>query len=390
MDKKFVMGIAAMAALTLVSCSSDDLDSFSDNSSKNEAISFDGYLGRSAVAVNGTRGSVETKEKLRTKGFGVFGKYDAGDNKTFDSNFFVNQKVTCSNSKWTYTPLKYWPTTGKIDFLAYAPHKEGQTLKENTNTFDFTVEPEAANQIDLLWANATGQIKTSFEGTTKEKVKFLFKHALSRLGYTVKLSGNYTSDNATFTLKKITLAGSPDDETKGAFYKKGTIDLSKTDSKENLSKTNTTTGLWTAATSADNKQYFKWFDASYTVTSSELKHPTNSDGVDYFDKDYLFVIPQDFSEKIEEAGQQKENPDKLYVIVEYDVTYTSTNTTIKNKVYKKLPIKFEQGKAYKLNLTIGLPIEFDIDVENVAGVEDWDPKDGTPTDIDSWDDISRK
>ena len=58
MDKKFVMSIAAMAALTLVSCSSDDLDSFSDNSSKNEAISFDGYLGRSAVAVNGSRGSV--------------------------------------------------------------------------------------------------------------------------------------------------------------------------------------------------------------------------------------------------------------------------------------------------------------------------------------------
>ncbi len=50
------MGIAAMAALTLVSCSSDDLNSLSDNSSKNEAISFDGYLGRSAVAVNGTRG----------------------------------------------------------------------------------------------------------------------------------------------------------------------------------------------------------------------------------------------------------------------------------------------------------------------------------------------
>lgn len=56
MDKKFVMSIAAMAALTLVSCSSDDLDSFSGDSSKNEAISFDGYLGRSAVAVNGSRG----------------------------------------------------------------------------------------------------------------------------------------------------------------------------------------------------------------------------------------------------------------------------------------------------------------------------------------------
>ena len=366
MYKKFVMSIAAMAALTLVSCSSDDLDSFSDNSSKNEAISFDGYLGRSAVAVNGTRGSVETKETLRTKGFGVFGKYDAGDGKTSDSKFFVNQKVTCSNSKWTYTPLKYWPTQGQINFYAYAPYKDGQALKENTNTFDFTVEPNAADQIDLLWANAMGQIKTNFEGTTKEKVKFLFKHALSRLGYTVKLSGNYSPNNATFTLKKITLAGSPDDETKGAFYKTGTIDLSKKDA----------TGLWNAATSDDNKQYFTWFNASYTVTSPTASHPTDPDSK----SDYLFVIPQDFSLTTEGA-------DKLYVIVEYDVTYKS-GTKITNKVYKKLPIKFEQGKAYMLNLTIGLPIEFDVDVDTVNGVDPWDEQ--PDTNIDSWDDINSK
>lgn len=374
MDKKFFMGIAAMAALTLVSCSSDDLNSLSDNSSKNEAISFDGYLGRSAVAVNGTRGSVETKETLKNKGFGVFGKYDAGEGQT--SDFFVNQKVTYSTtaSKWTYTPLKYWPTQGKIDFLAYAPHKEGQNLNANTTAFDFTVAKKAADQIDLLWANATGKITESFEGTTKEKVKFLFKHALSRLGYTVKLSGNYSSDNATFTLKKITLAGSPDETTK-AFYTKGTIDLSKTGTKENLSKTNTETGLWTAATSADNKQNFTWFEGSYIVESSDSKHPTNSANEDYSDKDYLFVIPQDFS-------LTTENADKLYVIVEYDVTYNSgTKTTITNKVYKKLPIDLMQGKAYMLNLTIGLPIEFDADVT------DWTTDGTNPNtdiNIDSW------
>lgn len=373
MDKKFFMGIAAMAALTLVSCSSDDLNSLSDNSSKNEAISFDGYLGRSAVAVNGSRGSVETKETLKNKGFGVFGKYDAGAGQT--SDFFVNQKVTYSTtaSKWTYTPLKYWPTQGKIDFLAYAPHKEGQNLNANTTAFDFTVAKKAADQIDLLWANATGKITESFEGTTKEKVKFLFKHALSRLGYTVKLSGNYSSDNATFTLKKITLAGSPDETTK-AFYTKGTIDLSKTGTKENLSKTNTETGLWTEATSADNKQNFTWFEGSYIVESSDSKHPTNSANEDYYDKDYLFVIPQDFS-------LTTENADKLYVIVEYDVTYTSTHTTITNKVYKKLPIDLMQGKAYMLNLTIGLPIEFDADVT------DWTTDGTNPNtdiNIDSW------
>lgn len=79
MYKKFFMGIAAMAALTLVSCSSDDLNSLSDNSSKNEAISFDGYLGRSAVAVNGSRGSVLEIDDLKKSedGFGVFGNYNS-------------------------------------------------------------------------------------------------------------------------------------------------------------------------------------------------------------------------------------------------------------------------------------------------------------------------
>lgn len=84
MYKKFFMGIAAMAALTLVSCSSDDLNSLSDNSSKNEAISFDGYLGRSAVAVNGSRGSVLEKDQLQKSedGFGVFGHYNSTGGRT--------------------------------------------------------------------------------------------------------------------------------------------------------------------------------------------------------------------------------------------------------------------------------------------------------------------
>lgn len=381
MDKKFVMGIAAMAALTLVSCSSDDLDSFSDNSSKNEAISFDGYLGRSAVAVNGTRGSEETKETLKTKGFGVFGNYIADAGQTSDANFFKNQPVTCPGTKWTYSPLKYWPTNGHIDFLAYAPYDANTALKKttetsgaeqkNTSCIDFTVADKAAKQIDLLWANATGQIKTNFEGTTKEKVKFHFYHALSRLGYTVKLSGNYSSDDATFTLKKITLAGSSTDATKGAFYTSGTIDLSKPTKDANL---------WSGQT---GKQHFDWFSGDYQVISSTASHPDEANK----DKDYLFVIPQDFSK---DKTTEHPNVDELYVIVEYNVTYTSSHTTITNTVYKKLPIKFEQGKAYMLNLTIGLPIEFDVNVESTTGVgvDDWHKE--PDNNIDSWDDIEHK
>lgn len=380
MDKKFFMCIAAMAALTLVSCSSDDLDSFSDNSSKNEAISFDGYLGRSAVAVNGSRGSVETANTLQTKGFGVFGNYTGG--QTPDPDFFKNQKVTCSNKKWTYSPLKYWPTQGKIDFLAYAPYVANTALKKttetsgaeqkNTSCIDFTVDKDIAKQKDLLWANATGKITESFEGTTKEKVKFQFHHALSRLGYTVKLSGDYTS-NATFTLKKITLAGSPDETTK-AFYTKGTIDLSTV--KDPTS--GATTGLWN--TSSTDKQNFDWVSTPYDLTSTDKYNNPDKDN------NYLFVIPQDFSKDKTPGGS---NVDELYVIVQYTIKYNGGGTQT-NTVYKRLKQNFLQGKAYMLNLTIGLPIEFDVDVDTVNGVDPWEDVNDGKGDIDSWDDIEHK
>lgn len=345
MDKKFVMGIAAMAALTLVSCSSDDLDSFSDNSSKNEAISFDGYLGRSAVAVNGTRGSVLDNTALqsdKSKGFGVFSKYT--DDQTSDPNLFSNQQVTYKNSKWTYSPLRFWPTQGPIDFFAYAPY-DAETKLKNTSCIDFTVSTTIAEQRDLLWANATNQTKDTISNTGN-KVKFQFAHALSRLGYTVKLYED-DSSNATFKLKKITLAGSADGNA-GTFYTTGTIDLSKTSS----------TGLWNAS----GKQKFDW---DYSAKPLELsKALTNAD------TEYLFVIPQDFS-----------GTDQLYVIVEYDIKYHDIETPIPNKVYKQLTNKkFEQGKAYMLNLTIGLPIEFDADVTPWTG----EGNNETGIDIDSW------
>ena len=133
MYKKIFMGIAAVAALTLVSCSSDDLNSLSDNSSKNEAISFDGYWGRSAVSVNGSRGSVIDKaEDLQNvpEGFGVFGNYSStdGTTPTYGKNWFDNQPVTYKTSAWTYNPVKYWLPQGHIDFLAYAPYDSNQEL----------------------------------------------------------------------------------------------------------------------------------------------------------------------------------------------------------------------------------------------------------------------
>lgn len=209
------------------------------------------------------------------------------------------------------------------------------------------------NQKDLLYANAVGQTKDNIS-SAGNKVNFQFAHALSKLGYKVKLSGDYSS-NATFNLTKITLAGSPDGTTK-AFYTLGKIDLSKT---------NTALDLWSEY--ATDKQNFDWFSGSSTVTGTDLKHPNDNRAEN---KDYLFVIPQDFSET---------GTDNLYVIVEYTITYTSgVSATVPNRVYKQLKKKFEPGKAYMINLTLGLPIEFD------ATVTDWEQD--TPIDCtEPWD-----
>ena len=340
MYKKIFMGIAAVAALTLVSCSSDDLNSLSDNSSKNEAISFDGYWGRSAVSVNGSRGSVIDKaEDLQkvSEGFGVFGNYTSTDGEAFGSNLFENQKVTYSTeeTKWTYSPKKYWSPQGHIDFLAYAPHVDETTLK-NTSCIEFTVANNAADQKDLLWANAANQTKANNSGTGK-KVKFQFAHALSRLGYTVKTNPNDAS--TTITLKTITLAGSADGKTK-AFYPKGTINLS--------------TGVWTPSTT-DEKQNFVWLSTDKTLDSDTK----NSD------KEYLFVIPQNFS-------KTEENADALFVIVEYTIKY-GDEKPVTYTVSSQLKQNFEQGTAYSINLTLGLtPIEFDADVTGWKNTEDKD------------------
>ena len=250
---------------------------------------------------------------------------------------FNNEKVYYSSTKpvkWTYDNTKYWPTEGHIDFLAYAPYADKTTL--NNTSIDFTVSSTIADQKDLLWANAVNQTKE--KNSSPNKVEFKFAHALSRLGYSVKLKEAYTG--ATITLKKITLAGSATEPTKEAFYTKGTIDLSKTSSDANL---------WTISTPAE-KQNFNWFSATQALNTTVYNNPNT---------EYLFVIPQDFSQKTSGA-------DELYVIVEYTVELplqTGTTGPMTTSVSRKLEKNFEQGKAYMINLTIGLtPIEFDAEV----------------------------
>ena len=288
-----------------------------------------------------TRGTVSdiTAIQAADKGFGVFGNHTTSDGTTptYGQNMFENQKVTYSSTekKWEYKPVKYWPTAGHIDFLAYAPYDKQKTL--SGTKFDFTVSNNVADQIDLLWANAKDQTKANNSG--KNKVNFTFKHALAKIGYSVTSTNNDAS--TTITVKSIKLVGSADGST-NAFYTKGTIDLSKDN--------NDAKDLWT--NTDGTKQNFTLLSSDQTLSTT--KHEP---------KDYLFVIPQDFSS----------TANNLYVVVEY--TVTTGKSVITNTVSHEIPKDFKQGKAYMINLKIGLtPIEFE------ATVGDW-------TNGDSIDDI---
>ena len=207
-----------------------------------------------------------------------------------------------------------------------------------------------AEQKDLLWANATNKTKTD------KTVTFNFKHALAKIGYTVKT--NVVGTGTTITLNKIILAGTEDGTSDAPFYTSGTIDLSKA---------NGASDLWT---NQQGKQKFTWFDGTKQLTSTSAFNNSNISGNPAnSDENYLFVIPQNF-----ESGH-----DNLYVIVDYTINYnTGVQSIMKCTVTSKIEKNFLQGKAYMINLTVGLtPIEFN------AEVNDWDPKDGESIDA-SW------
>lgn len=321
-----IFELAALAALTFASCSSESVEDLGGNqTSQQVAIGFDGYLGRSAVDTRGSESKTETI-KAEDVGFGVFGNHTNGPDVSYGSGLFKNQHVTYSSeeTKWTYTPVKYWPAAGHIDFLAYAPFDKDQELKNNKN-LDFTVNSDVTKQIDLLWDNAANKTKTT------EKVKFTFKHALAKIGYSVKSTNNDAS--TTITVKSIKLVGDLTNENTNAFYTKGTIDLSKANNDAN--------DLWTITDGT--KQNFDWFSGNQTLSTAK-----------YESTNYLFVIPQDFSNTA---------TDQLYVVVEY--TVTTDGSVITNTVSKEISKNFLQGKAYMINLIIGLtPIEFNAEVSS--------------------------
>ena len=370
-----MMAFVACAALTIVSCSNDEV---TDSAVKQEqqAVTFGTYVGRGVQS----RGTVTDVTALQTgtanKGnFGVTAVYTGLKNwadyaSPKAPNFMYNQKVTYSDGAWTYSPVKYWPmdvssgaptAKSKISFFAYAPYAEAGswlTLSANTNdaapyvTVAMPGTPDLTQMPDLV---AASNMNVEPIGT----VNFVFKHVMSRLSLKAKLNKDVyesplTSDKTKVILKKITL-----DANGKNLYSGGKFTY-KVDGSN--------TGVWSEQSQVSSLDLASALNST-SVTHGDYTYPTaiaaleDDNAVSLMKSgEYLFFVP---------AGSTGLDGSE-YAVVEYDIVTLDDALTQKYSISshsKKVALPagiLQEAQAYELTLTISLD-----EVKFGANFVDW-------------------
>lgn len=379
MKKSIFLGIIALAAVSMTSCSNDEVTLVYP---QDDAIEFGTYLGRDAL----TRGVVLDNTNLAN--FGVFASYTGETDwaSTDGYNFMYNQFVEKSGADWVYSPKKYWPTNkgDKISFFAYAPYATGAIAPNNgitvvsANTakdapvINYTIAADnLENQADFVADVLMNQVKEG--GSTLDSgdrtVMFQLLHELTRLGFTAKLDRDAyaVGDKANQTvvnIKSITFL--PADEfCTSADY---------TFATENDTPGTLKRGTWsnftsTGALNIANLLNIATFDLAGYTTPGILV--TDTKPVTLFKEnatpvqEYLFLIPRG------EAGISADG--KVKIAVAYDIVTVDPSlekghsVTPATKIIEFPASSLKQGVAYMFNLTFGLN-----EIKLKAEVVDWD------------------
>ena len=343
----------AAAAIMMVSCSNDQVVS---KMPQDNAINFGMYFGRDAQS----RAAIMKTADLQS--FGVFAYYtDNGDyvEGTSTPNFMFDQKVTYSAGNWTYSPLKYWPNedTDKLSFFAYAPH----SIESNGNidlvisnasasvpAVTYTLDDNQSTHVDLLWAD-TANVHNLTKQTTTGTVKFIFKHALSRIGFKSVAVIDESSDDDNGDIDDGTHTNPLDGKTKitlksikltGNFYQGGKLNLAN--------------GVWSDYVDAASTDY-NWATADFAQSDV-----TTTKAVVLTDDKYLTVLPHTSSQKIQ--------IEVVYTVKTTDISLAAGYSEVTNTILSEpFDFTFVQGYAYNFVLHVGLT-----SVKFSAEVAEWD------------------
>lgn len=412
--KKFrFLFLAAAALLAFAACSSTDESANSQTVADLQPVSFGTYVNQSVTRAGTTGDIINTTNLKDANGFGVFAYYT--DNVEYSGttipNFMYNQQVTSTDgTTWTYTPIKYWPNeygstatsegTDMVSFFAYAPYvavstTTGQVTGDKTSgitqtgrnstsgdpTVKYIVSGEDAG-VDLLWGvNASNGLpwlnQTRTAGATgDDKITFTFRHALAKLTPTIKTSIEIDNKTKVY-VRSIIITG---------FASKGTLNLNNIEADKPLwynydGSDLTFDGLTINDGRKDGREGSteqaneknKWLNPNLvqsTAWGAGAMPGVTSTSANLLKNASIYVIPSGGTEAVD-------------VTIIYDVetedanlsTNLSDGTTkgssVENRITKTVsfgtPSGFEAGKAYTINMTLGMK-----DVKVDAAVSAWD------------------
>lgn len=392
MKQNYFMGLIACAALTMTGCSNDEINA-PQQSQGNNAIEFSTYLGRNA---QGSRGTETSTTSIQTKGFGVLAYYteqnnfaDTNNNKP---NFMWNQKVTYSNSAWSYTPVKYWPTKvgDKVSFFAYAPYVEGDDAngivlsKNNVTgapTATITLPDDPSKTIDFVAAVQMNKTHDN-SATANNNVSFTLKHEMTRVKVQAKLDKSVYSD-ADAKHKTFVVIKDVKFNDKGQFYKSGTYTFSTTNGER---------GTWAPANASTYTLDLNGVLNTETITaatatgaSANGDYKTGVKGLKLVDttakdlfknSEYLFLIP------VSANNGDGLTDGKATATIEYDIVtedsklvagYSCTSAT---KTVLLPAGTLKQGISYNYIFTIKLD-----EIVLNATVNEWDTASDSNIDV---------
>lgn len=351
-----------IAQLVLSGCAGEGVEETSSSSASE--INFDAYVGRNAS----TRSDITDIKFLQSgewnAGFGVFARYNHIDGTI--TSLMDTEHVTWRKNHWGYDHIRFWPSTGTVDFYAFAPYSPqvsmgslpfelaGKADINSPNTYiDF---PSNMSPVDLVWAN---QPKQTAPKSPNSKVQFKFKHALIRLGFDITANQELEEKGAVITVDKVILYGA--NETSGIFLMGGYLNLN--------------TGNWVPYDNDGIRWFYTWTPTGkvdgkdetleeqqkkgpiYKLSAPQLDDKTSS--ITNKDDSYIFIIPQpkpaNFNLKITYKVKQGDFEEKV---------------TVYKDLLKVLPEDpfGVRGKAYTFHFKLSLdPVDFKV----TADVKDW-------------------
>lgn len=345
-----------VAQLVLSGCAGEAVEETSSSSASE--INFDAYVGRNAS----TRSSITDIKFLQgsvwNAGFGVFARHKHTDGKTITS-LMDTEHVTWRGDHWGYDHIRFWPSSGKVDFYAFAPYSPQVRMdklpdylayKADSNSPNTYIDfPSNMSPVDLIWANQPDQTAPK---SPNSKVKFKFKHALVRLGFDITANQELEEKGAVITVDKVILYGA--NETSGIFLMGGHLNLK--------------TGDWIPYDNNGIRWFYTWTPTGkvdgkdetleeqqkkgpiYKLSAPQLDDKTSS--ITNKDDSYIFIIPQpkpaNFNLKITYKVKQGDLEEKVEVYKDL------------LKVLPKDPFGVG-GKAYTFHFKLSLdPVNFDV------------------------------